>query len=79
MKYWWHNADRGRWFWEPTVFTLQQAPFEALDCPSVGVLRLCQARLFKHSDLPIEFPGQQALPLPAPRAQQALPLPTLRI
>ena len=26
--------------------------------------------------LPIECPGQQALPLPAPRAQQALPLPT---
>ena len=30
MKYWWHNADRGRWFWEPIVSTLQQAPFEAL-------------------------------------------------
>ena len=28
--------------------------------------------------LPIECPGQQALPLPAPRAQQALPLPTPR-
>ena len=28
LKYWWHNADRGHWFWEPAVPTVQHATFE---------------------------------------------------
>ena len=28
LKYWWHNVDRGRWFWEPAVPAVQHATFE---------------------------------------------------
>ena len=28
LKYWWHNVDRGHWFWEPAVPTVQHATFE---------------------------------------------------
>ena len=29
MKYWWHNADRGRWFWEPSVGLLEPRTFRS--------------------------------------------------
>ena len=65
LKYWWRNADGGRWFWEPTVSTLQQAPFEALDCPSVGVLRCAQAL----PSTPVQRRCAQALPSTPVQAQ----------